>query len=238
MGINRGDRMDYLVSLENGPKNVNYEVFKRECLDASDPRKNDPPAETGDMNTTLIKTVMGKSIMLQHDVSSPRPYSRINLISGTKGMAMSYPDFRVALEEKTGDGKAHKYMTPEEAEKVRQKYMHPYWKVAGEVAKKVGGHGGMDFIMDLRWSYCLQNGLPLDTDVYDLAAWSAMVELTETSVDSGSRPVECPDFTRGAWRTAKPFAVNEIDLSKLPGGFGGAKRDEQADRNAKQEGLS
>ena len=130
---------------------------------------------------------------------------------------MSYPEFRVALEEKTGDGKAHKYMDPEATEAVRAKYRHPFWKVAGEVAKKVGGHGGMDFIMDLRWSYCLQNGLPLDTDVYDLAAWSAMVELTEKSVDSGSRPIDCPDFTRGAWRTAKPFTVEEIDLAKLPG---------------------
>ena len=121
---------------------------------------------------------------------------------------------------------------------MREAYRHPFWKVAGEVAKKVGGHGGMDFIMDLRWSYCLQNGLPLDTDVYDLAAWSAMVELTEKSVDSGSRPVDCPDFTRGAWRTAKPFTVDTIDLSKLHGEFVSVKRDEQAEKNAKQEGLS
>ena len=120
----------------------------------------------------------------------------------------------------------------------RLKYRHPFWKVVGDIAKKVGGHGGMDFIMDLRWSYCLQNGLPLDTDVYDLAAWSAMVELTEKSVDSGSRPVECPDFTRGAWRTAKPFTVDGIDLSKLPGDFAKASQDEQAVRNARQEGLT
>ena len=143
----------------------------------------------------------------------------------------------VALEEKTGDGKAHKYLDAAATEAIRRKYKHPMWQVAGAVAKKVGGHGGMDFIMDLRWSYCLQNGLPLDTDVYDLAAWSAMVELTEKSVDSGSRPVDCPDFTRGAWRTAKAFTVDAIDLAKLPGDFSGAKHDEQADRNAKQEGL-
>ncbi|MBQ2629082.1 MAG: glycosyl hydrolase, partial [Kiritimatiellae bacterium] len=120
---------------------------------------------------------------------------------------------------------------------IRQKYRHPFWKAAGMIAEKVGGHGGMDFILDLRWSYCLQNGLPLDTDVYDLAAWSAMVELTEKSVDSGSRPVDCPDFTRGAWRTAKPFAVDEIDLAKLPDGFGGAKRDKDVDATARSEGL-
>ena len=121
---------------------------------------------------------------------------------------------------------------------MRAQYKHPFWKVAGEVAKKVGGHGGMDFIMDLRWSYCLQNGLPLDTDVYDLAAWSAMCELTERSVDSNSRPVDCPDFTRGAWKTAKPFTIDSIDLAKLPGNFAGATANDEAKKSAKMEGLS
>jgi hypothetical protein len=213
MDINHGDNFDFVVSLDS--KQANYHFYGRERY--TDWRK-DFKVKMGDMNLSIIRTKLGRSILLEHDVSSPRPYSRINLISGTRGMAMSYPEFRVALEEKTGDGKAHQYMDPAATEAVRQKYRHPFWKVAGEVAKKVGGHGGMDFIMDLRWSYCLQNGLPLDTDVYDLAAWSAMVELTEKSVDSGSRPADCPDFTRGAWRTAKPFTVDEIDLAKLPGG--------------------
>ena len=232
MDINHSDNFDFLVSLDS--KQANFENFGRKMF--TDWRK-DFKVKMGDMNLSLIKTKLGRSILLEHDVASPRPYSRLNLISGTRGMAMSYPDFKVALEEKTGDGRTHSYMTPEATEAVRQKYRHPFWKVAGKVAKKVGGHGGMDFIMDLRWSYCLQNGLPLDTDVYDLAAWSAMVELTERSVDSGSRPVECPDFTRGAWRTAKPFAVETIELSKLSGDFTGVKQDEQAVKNAKQEGL-
>lgn len=214
MGINRGDRMDYLVSLENGPKNVNYEVFKRECLDASDPRKNDPPAEMGDMNTTLIKTVMGKSIMVQHDVSSPRPYSRINLISGTRGIVRDFP-FQCAFEDKCFDQKAHKWFSPEKANEIRSKYMHPMWRDLSNVAQKVGGHGGMDFIMDLRWAYCLQNGLPLDMDVYDLAATSCICELTEVSVRNGSKPVSIPDFTRGNWRNVKPWGVVNIDLKKM-----------------------
>ena len=232
MDINHGDNFDFLVSLDS--KQANYHFYGRELY--KDWRK-DFKVKMGDMNLSILKTKLGRSILLEHDVSTPRPYSRLNLISGTKGMAMSYPEFKVALEEKTGDGKAHKYMGAEEAEAIHAKYLHPFWKAVGEIAKKVGGHGGMDFIMDLRWSYCLQNGLPLDTDVYDLAAWSAMVELTERSVDSGSRPVDCPDFTRGAWRTAKPFTVDSIDLSRLHGEFISIKRDEQADRNAKQEGL-
>ena len=232
MDINRGDNFDFLVSLDS--MQANYHHYGRELF--TDWRK-DFKVKMGDMNLSLIKTKLGRSILLEHDVSSPRPYSRLNLVSGTKGMAMSYPEFLVALEEKTGDGKCHKYLPPEETAKIREKYKHPFWKVAGEVAQKVGGHGGMDFIMDLRWSYCLQNGLPLDTDVYDLAAWSSMVELTEKSVDSGSRPVDCPDFTRGAWRTAKPFTVDSIDMAKLPDGFGGAKHDEQVEKNARREGL-
>ncbi|MBQ7189314.1 MAG: Gfo/Idh/MocA family oxidoreductase [Kiritimatiellae bacterium] len=233
MDINHGDNFDFLVSLES--RQANYHHYGRSLF--QDWRK-DFQVKMGDMNLSLIRTKLGRSILLEHDVSSPRPYSRLNLISGTRGMAVSYPEFRVALEEKTGDEKTHEYMDKDATDAILEKYRHPFWKVAGEVAKKVGGHGGMDFIMDLRWSYCLQNGLPLDTDAYDLAAWSAMVELTEKSVDSGSRPVDCPDFTRGAWRTAKPFPVDTIDLSKLPGDFSDARQDAQAIQNAKQEGLS
>ena len=214
MGVNRGDRLDYLVSLESGPTNVNYEYFKANVLPDDDPRKNDPPAEMGDMNTTLLKTVNGKSIMLQHDVSSPRPYSRIQLISGTKGIVTDYP-FRCAFEEKCFDRKAHRWFDEKKAEEIRTKYMHPLWRDLSALAKTVGGHGGMDFIMDLRWAYCLQNGLPLDTDVYDLAATSCLCELTETSVRNGSKPVSVPDFTRGNWRKAKPLGVVTVDLRKM-----------------------
>ena len=227
MGINRGDRFDYLVSLENGPHNVNYEYFKKEFLTDADPRRKDPPAAMGDMNTTLIKTVNGKSIMVQHDVSSPRPYSRINLISGTRGIVRDYP-FQCAFEDKCFDGKAHGWFSDAEADKVRTKYMHPMWRDVSEMAKKVGGHGGMDFIMDLRWAWCLQNGEPLDMDVYDLAATSCLCELTEKSVRSGSKPVSIPDFTRGNWRNVKPWGVVNVDLKKMGLDSGGVKKDDAA----------
>ena len=232
MDINRGDNFDFLVSLDS--KQANYHHYGRELY--TDWRK-DFKVRMGDMNLSLIKTKLGRSILLEHDVSSPRPYSRLNLISGTKGMAMSYPEFKVAFEEKTGDGKAHAYRDDSDAAAIRAKYAHPLWKAVGAIGKKVGGHGGMDFVMDFRWSYCLQNGLPLDTDVYDLAAWSAMVELTERSVDANSRPVECPDFTRGAWRTAKGFTIDGIDPAKVPGDFKDIKRDMDVDATARQEGF-
>ena len=86
---------------------------------------------------------------------------------------------------------------------LREKYTHPIWRQHGEIAKKVGGHGGMDFIMDLRWVHCLKNGLPLDMDVYDLASWSAICELSERSVFRRGERMDFPDFTRGGWKTAR-----------------------------------
>ncbi len=225
LGINRGDRLDFLVSLENGPHNTNYERFKREYLTAADPRKKDPPAEMGDMNTTLIKTVNGKSILVQHDVSSPRPYTRLNLISGTKGIVRDFP-FQCTFEESCFDGKGHGWYSEAKADEIRTKYMHPLWRDVSEMAQKVGGHGGMDFIMDLRWAWCLQNGEPLDMDVYDLAATSCICELTETSVRNGSKPVSIPDFTRGNWRNVAPWGVVNVDLKKM--GLDSVKKDASA----------
>ena len=160
-------------------------------------------------------------------MSSPRPYSRINLISGTRGIVRDYP-FQCAFEDKCFDGKAHSCFSDAEAAKVRTKYMHPMWRDVSEMAKKVGGHGGMDFIMDLRWAWCLQNGEPLDMDVYDLAATSCLCELTEKSVRGGSKPVAIPDFTRGNWRNVKPWGVVNVDLRKMGLDSGGVKKDDSA----------
>ena len=226
LGINRGDRFEYLVSLESNQFNIEH--YKRlGGMRPDDPRQKDPPPEMGDMNTTLIKTALGRSVMVQHDVSSPRPYNRLAFISGTKGAVGDYP-FRCAFEEKSGDGKAHAWFSAEKANEIRQKYMHPLWREASEVAQKVGGHGGMDFIMDLRWAYCLQNGLPLDMDVYDLAVTSCLCELTETSVRNGSKPIDVPDFTRGNWRNVKPWGIVNVDLKKMGLDKGGVEKDKAA----------
>ncbi len=227
LGVNRGDRLDYLVSLGSNDYSVNYEYFKKEYLPDSDPRKFDPPAAMNDMTTTLFKTVNGVSIMLQHDVCSPRPYNRRALVSGTKGIMADYP-FRCAFEDKCFDRKAHSWYSAADAEKVRTKYMHPMWRDVSDMAKKVGGHGGMDFIMDLRWAWCLQNGEPLDMDVYDLAATSCICELTETSIRKGSKPVSIPDFTRGNWRNVKPWGIVNVDLKKMGLDSGGVKKDDAA----------
>ena len=191
LNIHRGDRMDYLVSVSSaqfGMTAYAKEKFGEESEYAKTTYLN------GDMNTSVIRTVKGKTIMLQHDVTSPRPYSRLHTISGTKGYAQKYPRPGIALEP---DG--HRFLADKALDSVLTLYQHPIVKEVGQKAREVGGHGGMDFIMDYRLIYCLRNGLPLDMDVYDAAEWSAIIELSRTSVANDGCPVRVPDFTRGAW---------------------------------------
>jgi hypothetical protein len=152
------------------------------------------------MNTTIIKTTLGKTIMVQHDVSSVHPYSRIHLIKGTKGMVRKYPNELIALGEEWAD-------EPKMKELYAQ-YSPEIIKRVGEMAKKVGGHGGMDFIMDWRLMDCLRNGLPIDQPVYDGAAWSSVAPLSEWSVANRSQSIDVPDFTGGSWKTNKPHGIN------------------------------
>ena len=215
MGINRGDRLDYLVSVDS--HQAGYEAFAKATLKADNPLRNERFA-MADMNVTTIRTAKGRTIMLQHDVTSPRPYSRLNLIAGTKGVFRAYPRVDIFLETEWPSQKAgHHKFDDKVTAKIREKYRHPLYKQVGEIAKKVGGHGGMDYLMDLRWAYCLQNGLPLDTDVYDLASWCAVSELTERSVRNRSQAMDIPDFTRGLWKTPCNSNLMDatIDLSAL-----------------------
>lgn len=201
MNIHRGDKMNYLVSMDT--KAVGNPAFIKETTgeDVKDFR-------SGDHTMTMIRTEKGKTIMIQHDVTSPRPYSRMFQLSGTKGFANKYPVQGFALDAAVVDPEgvpnhedlnAHSFVTDETRRALMEKYKHPIAKNIEEKAKQVGGHGGMDFIMDYRMIHCLQNGLPLDMDVYDLAESCCLIPLTEISLDNGSVPVEIPDFTRGAW---------------------------------------
>ena len=203
MNINRGDRMEYLTSMSTNQMGMT--LYAREKFGAGSPDALQD-YRLGDMNTTLIRTFGGETLMIQHDTTSPRPYSRIHLVSGTKGIACKWPETQVALEPK-----AHDWLNEEDLQKLLKEYEHPLAKKIGQKAKAVGGHGGMDFIMDYRLIYCLRNGLPLDQDVYDAASWSSIVELSETSVKNHSNSVEMPDFTRGAWETAKPWGIVTVD---------------------------
>jgi hypothetical protein len=198
MDINRGDRFEYLTSVSSGQFGLSLAAAEKYGKNSAEAKT---PYKLGDMNTTVIRTYRGRTIMVQHDTTSPRPYSRLNLISGTNGVLSDYP-LRVALAPKT-----HEWMGEKELEELKAKYVHPLWDKKGETAKKAGGHGGMDFLMDLRLCHCLQNGLPLDIDVYDTALWSSLVELSERSVERCGASVKVPDFTRGGWKTADPLGI-------------------------------
>jgi hypothetical protein len=200
MNINRGDRFDYLVSMSSAQRGLS--AFARKKYGKDHPRAKERYA-LGDMNTTLIHSVNGCTVMVQHDTTSPRPYSRLNMISGTLGTFGDYPA-RIAMEPK-----AH-HWDDEKLKECREKYAHPLWKQVGDLAKKVGGHGGMDFIMDYRLIHCLKKGLPLDMDAYDAAVWSAVSHLSEISVANRAKSVEFPDFTRGQWKTMEPLGIVTI----------------------------
>lgn len=199
LNINRGDRMDYLTSastLDFTMGSVEKELAEKDSFFAPWKDAN----FRGNMNTTIVKTALGKTIMIQHDVSSIHPYSRIHLVKGTKGMVRKYPDEHIALGEEWADEAGMK--------ELYAKYSPEIIKRVGEMAKKVGGHGGMDFIMDWRLMDCLRNGLPLDQDVYDGAAWSSVAPLSEWSVANRSQSIDVPDFTGGSWKTNKPHGIN------------------------------
>ncbi len=204
LNIHRGDRLKTLVAMDtkaaSGGKHWQA-VTGEQCTDFA----------CGDQTTTLIRTEKGKVIQLHHNVMTPRPYSRDYALVGTNGYAVKYPiqAFRIGNDIPEGVSpvslKAHPFMSDEERDELIAQYKHPIIKEVGEIAKKVGGHGGMDFIMDYRLVYCLRNGLPLDMDVYDLAEWSCPAALSSISIKHGSAPVQVPDFTRGAWNRIKGY---------------------------------
>ncbi len=191
MNIHRGDKLEYITSMSSNQFGMTAYAKEKFGEDSDYAKRN---YRKGDINTSLIKTKNGKTIMLQHDVTSPRPYSRLHTVSGTKGFAQKYPRKGIALEPN-----AHHFLPQSEMDSLIKEYQHPIVADIEEKALEVGGHGGMDFIMDYRLIYCLQNGLPLDQDVYDAAEWSSIIELSLKSVENNSMPVVVPDFTRGAY---------------------------------------
>lgn len=205
MNINYGDKMDFLVSVSSNDYMMG--AMARE-LAAKDEFYQPFVGRTyrGNMNTSVIRTARGRTIMLQHDVTSPRPYSRIHLLSGTKAIARKYPlPAKIAL----GHGK---WLSDDALKGLEEKYTPEITKRMGETAMGIGGHGGMDLLIKWRLIDCLRNGLPLDMDVYDAALWSAIAPLTEWSVANRSASVDVPDFTSGSWQSNTPLM--DIDLKR------------------------
>jgi len=209
MNINRGDKLDYLLSVSSADFTLNDIAKELAAKDTSYQKYVNNPFE-GNMNTSTIKTIRGRTIMLQHDISSPRPKSSRYLISGTKATAQFDTDLpKLAI--------GHEGWVSEKMFKdLEEKYTLPFVKRVGALAKEIGGHGGMDVLMDWHLIDCLRNGLPMDYNVYDAALWSSVVPLSEWSVANQSKPVKVPDFTRGSWEKNKPFELS-IDHENLTG---------------------
>jgi hypothetical protein len=193
MGVNRGDKFDTLVSLSS--REASLTEYRDKTVPANSAKRTEK-YRCGDMNTSILRTTLGRTVMLQHDVVTPRPYSRLNLIQGTNGTFADYPA-RIYVEGRT---KNHAWENPEA---YKAEFEHDLWKRVGELARKLGGHGGMDFIMSYRLIECFKQGTPPDMDVYDAAAWSAPYGLSETSNAKNGASQKFPDFTRGRWRDRK-----------------------------------
>jgi predicted dehydrogenase len=199
MNVNRGDALDFLVSLSSPTRGLHEYAVEKFGPDSPQAKEK---YVLGDVNTSLIRTKLGKTIIVVHDTNLPRPYTRINLVQGTKGLAHKWPD-RIYVE-----GKATKPHQWDEFDKFAAEFEHPLWKAIA--SKGEGrGHGGMDYIEDYRLIQSLRRGEPLDQDVYDAAAWSAVVGASVQSVAAKGKPVQIPDFTRGLWKTNAPLGIIE-----------------------------
>ncbi|XOV93572.1 MAG: Gfo/Idh/MocA family protein [Bacteroidota bacterium] len=196
LGIGRGDRFDHLVSMASLQASLS-EYSK--TVDPGNPYYNRTDFAHGDMNNSLIKTDKGRTVLVQHDVVTPRPYSRINALAGTKGYHEGYPS-RLSLG-------GHEWMNEDEYNAMREKYKHPIWDELKEEIAQNGGHGGMDFVMTYRMVDAYNKGLPLDMDVYDGMDWSVVTPLSATSIELGSVPVKFPDFTRNHWESKRVLEI-------------------------------
>jgi predicted dehydrogenase len=205
LNIHRGDRLTTLVAMDtnpfNGPKHAKAAGMEEK------------PFQEGDVTMTMLRTEKGKSILIEHDVMTPRPYSRMYQLVGTDGYAEKYPVEGVCLRKEGAENVDYQNLDGEKTyrgaalEELMAKYPNPILTPELEaMAKEVGGHGGMDYTMDYRLIYCLNHGLPLDMDVYDLAEWCCVAELSSISLENGSAPVAVPDFTRGAWNKINGYS--------------------------------
>lgn len=206
LDIHRGDRLKTLVAMDTkavtGPR----------CVEERTGEKCES-FKNGDHTLTMLTTENGKTMLIEHNVMTPRPYSRMYQLTGTDGFANKYPVEQYCLRPGDNAPKevshenltAHGAVSEEMKAQLMGLYKHPIHKELEAKAKTVGGHGGMDFIMDYRLVYCLRNGLPLDMDVYDLAEWCSLVELSRISLENGNMPVAVPDFTRGHWNDVKGY---------------------------------
>ena len=198
MNINRGDSFQTIVSMSS--LQASLDEYSKQ-VESTNEYFNKSGYKHGDMNNSLIKTANGRMILVQHDVVTPRPYSRINALAGTKGYHEGYPS-RLSLADK-----GHKWLDESDYQQFIERYKHPLWEKLKTGIEKYGGHGGMDFVMIYRLIDCLNKGWYLDQDVYDAASWSVVAPLSALSIELGNVPLKFPDFTRGRWNESRELGI-------------------------------
>ena len=238
MNIHRGDRFTTLVAMDTESFAGKAAVKRKTGKECEDFRN-------GDHTTTLMRTAQGKVVEIQHNVMTPQPYNRLFKLTGTKGYATKYPTPEFALSGEALKGtdapqmdnlNAHKFMDAKQKDALMKKYYHPILTEYGEKGRSMG-HGGMDYIMDARLVYCLQHGLSLDIDVYDMAEWCCLAELGALSMDNNCAAVSFPDFTRGHWNEVKGFkhayapAAEEAEVEAKAEAYTAAQKEAVAANN-------
>jgi len=207
MDINHGDQFDFMVSLSSA--DFLMQARARELAKADPFYEEFVNAKfVGTMNTSIIRTKRGRTVMLQNDMISPRPYDRIHQVSGTKAVARRFPEPMISVDPEKG------WLTEKDSKfkEIEEKYTPEITRRIGDLAKKIGGHGGMDTVMAWRIIDCLRNGIPMDLTVYEAAQWSSVIPSSVWSVAHNGTPVSIPDFTCGAWKTNK--RCMDIQLEK------------------------
>ncbi len=216
MDINYGDRMDYCCSISSKDFSMNN-TAKR--LAEEDPYWEEYIDKDfrGNMNVTTMKTVKGRTIVLNHDVTSPRPRGR-RLLSGTNAVYISHPDRISTSENHTGWGH-YDWLPEDELKSLLEEYTPEINKRFEELSKQAeqldkSGHSYYQTsAVDWRIIDCLRNGLPMDMDVYQAATSSAMTPLRLWSVKNRAF-VDVPDFTGGSWKTNQ----RTLDIEMKRGG--------------------
>jgi len=205
LNINRGNRFVSLTSmaskarglhegiLDNMPKGYDLSTFN---------------FAQGDIVTTMIKCAHGETILLIHDCTLPRPYSRNYRVQGTKGIYMEDKD-QIYIEDESPQ---HCW---DSFEPYRNKYEHPLWKQYAKDGIHAGGHGGMDYLVLSAFAESAINDVKSPIDVYDTAAWMAITCLSEQSIALGSMPVPVPDFTNGMWIDREPYRRGKYCLEEV-----------------------
>ncbi len=222
--LGRGNRMEYLVSMSSKARGMN--LYAKEHLPAGHPYR-ERNYINGDVNSSLIQLSNGESILIKHDTDLPRPYSRTNLVQGTRGIVRGFPQFQVSLENrdlsrfrsraiggKPERGEHHRYGW-RSGKSYYEEFDHPLWsQLAARAADTPEAADGFklsehirsgDYLEDDRLIQALRHGREPDFNVYDAASWSAVTALSEKSVANRSRPVDFPDFTKGKWKTNSPI---------------------------------